>query len=398
MNLRKFFSRRNLLRLAGWLVGLVALILIAWVIVAGPVTVGRVMRYGDTQIDDFEYYPARQLTASDAPFLFADETGAGRVPAEIALGEGAPQPLEDLLAGNDTIAFLVIKDDVILLESYYQDHGPNSLSQVFSVSKSVTATLVGVAIRDGIFASTSERVTDYAPELAASGWDGVTIRDLLTMTSGSDYLENDNPFGIHVILNYTPVLEAKILGFGMQDEPGSVFRYKSGDNAVLALMLSRALAPRTIADYTQEALWAPLGMQHDGLWSLDDEGGLEKTWCCLAASAHDLAKIGRLYLQNGVWEGAQILPPEWAREATTAAIPHESWPEDLRAAELENYGYFWWLLSGDDGEALALGKDGQYIYLNPAANAIIVRLGWSQGELFTSEWVALFRAIAGEIR
>jgi CubicO group peptidase (beta-lactamase class C family) len=135
------------------------------------------------------------------------------------------------------------------------------------------------------------------------------------------------------------------------------------------------------------------------MWTLDHEGdGLEKTWCCLAATARDFAKLGRLYLNDGNWGGRQLLSPEWIRQSTqVGGVPETDWPDDFRAVGWRNYGYQWWLLSEDEGEYMASGKDGQYLYVNPSRNVIILRLGWSTGDLFTSQWISLFRALAHEI-
>lgn len=393
------FSRRTLVWALGILLGIIVLTLVVWVAVAGPVTVFRVIRYGDTTIDDFTHYPSRRLVADDSLFRFDEGADRLRVPAVVELDGGTRTPLDEVLSANDTIAFLVVKDDTILFEEYYQGHTQSSLSQSFSVAKSITAALVGAAIKDEIITSVDQPVTDFVPELAAQGFDVVTLEHLLTMTSGTDYVENDNPFGIHVILNYTPALEREILGFRVVDEPGDQFRYKSGDNALLALSLDRALGSQTITDYTQETLWTPLGMEYDGVWSLDHEGdGLEKTWCCLAATARDFAKLGRLYLRNGDWDGRRIVASEWVRQSTqVGAVPEAEWPSGFEEIGLWNYGYQWWLVSREDGDSLALGKDGQFLYVNPARNVIIVRLGWSTGELPTGQWISLFTYLAHEV-
>jgi CubicO group peptidase (beta-lactamase class C family) len=236
-------SRRNAVRLGGLLVGILLLFLLAWLVIAGPVTVLRITRYGDTNIDDYSHYPGRQLSPGDAPFSFDQTDGEMAISGE-ALGEYGVEPdLNALLEANDTITLLVVRDDPILCERYYQGRTPSSLSQLFSVTKSVTSALVGMAIADGYFEDVDQPITDFIPELAAKGFGDVTIHYLLTMMSGSDYQENDNPFGERVILNFTPQLEERILRTQMGAPPGTVFRYKSGDNALLGLALARTLEP-----------------------------------------------------------------------------------------------------------------------------------------------------------
>ena len=178
---------------------------------------------------------------------------------------------------------------------------------------------------------------------------------------------------------------------------------------MLALILSRALRPETISAYAQRKLWQPLGMEQDALWTLDHAGdGLEKTWCCLAASARDFGRLGLLYLHGGNWHGKQLVPEAWVRASTQVAmIPEQRWPQEYREIGLKNYGYSWWLMEDyqicgrpvvaeDAGSYLGLGKDGQYLYVNPGRGIVIVRLGRSQGSLDTGGWIRLFQAISRE--
>lgn len=311
------------------------------------------------------------------------------------MGAGFQADLSGLLSSSDTIAFLVIKGDAIVYEQYYQGHTVSSLSQVFSVTKSFNAALIGMAIDDGYIRSVDQAVTDFVPELMGRGFERVTLDHLLSMTSGMDYVENDNPFGLHVVFNYTPDLKKMILDFRASAEPGLSFQYKSGDTALLGLALERAVAPRTISEFAQEKMWSPLGMEFDGIWTLDREGGLEKNWCCLALSARDLAKVGRLYLRQGMWEGNRLLSSEWIENSTRkGAVPLDEWPQGFVDIGLWNYGYSWWLVSEEEGDYLALGKDGQFLYVDPLRDVVIVRLGWSSGDISTTRWIELFRSLS----
>jgi CubicO group peptidase (beta-lactamase class C family) len=202
---------------------------------------------------------------------------------------------------------------------------------------------------------------------------------------------------VHVVFNYTSDLEKMILDFRIKDEPGEKFEYKSGDTALLGLILSRALAPKTISDYAQEKLWSPLDLEFHGVWSLDREDGLEKNWCCLALTARDLAKFGRLYLHQGLWDGERLLSEQWIKDSTSKmTVPKVDWAKGLADIGIRNYGYSWWLLSENEGDFLALGKDGQFLYVNPSFNVIIVRYGWSMGGISTRGWIDLFQFLARE--
>lgn len=371
---------------------MVVLTLTIWVVIAGPVTVFRVIKRGDTTVYDYRRFPGRELQPSPDPFRFETYKQDTPVPEVIQLEDFGEIQLDETLESSGTLAFLVIQDNTILSERYLHGHNESAISQVFSTSKSILSILIGAAIQDGLIGSVQDPVTAYIPELANQGFGDVTLEDLLNMKSNLDYFENDNPFGEHVIFNFTDQLEEEILDLTLLETPDEQFRYKSGDNALLGLVLDRALGDRTITQYTQERLWTPLGMQDRGVWGVDRPEGLERTWCCLSMSARDLAKLGRLYLQNGEWDGNQIVPSNWVETSTTGgAYEPDEWPEDL--SHIGNYKYQWWLVS-EDGDYSTLGKDGQYLYMNPQKNLIIVRLGEETGDL---PWLRIFREIAAGI-
>jgi len=389
------------------IVGLIiflCLFILIWIPVSGWDVVYRNLRYGTTRIDDFIHYPGRELSASENPFIFEDATTQTGFPTTIPYGE-EDWMLDKFLESSDTIAFLVLKDGTMRYEKYFQGHTQNSISQAFSASKSITSILIGSAIDDGYIKSVDQVITDFVPELAAAGFDQVPIKDLLYMRSGMAYVENDIPFGIHVKFNYTSHLENAILDLEMRKEYTKEFIYKTGDNALLGLILDRALGDKTITEYTRERLWTPLGMENDGVWTLDHEGdGLEKTWCCLAASARDFAKLGQLYLNRGLWNGQQIISEDWVEQSTTfGAFDSSTWPQRFVDMGLEGYGYQWWLISEETGKFFAWGKDGQFIYVNPTSDVVIVRLGWSMGNpgpgpLGAEDWVSIFTYLAQEMK
>jgi CubicO group peptidase (beta-lactamase class C family) len=390
--MRKSGFQRSIRIILG-ILAVVVLVIFVWMVVAGPVTVYRVITRGDTTIYDYRRFPGRSLSASPNPFHFGIAQQDGIMPGTIRLEDRGDANLEDILASSRTLAFLVIQDDVILYERYLHGHSEAAISQVFSTSKSILSILIGAAIDDGLIGSVEDPVTAYVPELRGSGFEMVTIEDLLNMRSNLDYFENDNPFGEHVIYNFTDRLEQEILGLRLLQTPDEQFRYKSGDNALLGLILDRALDDQTITQYTQERIWNPLGMEDGGVWGVDRPDGLERTWCCLSLSARDLAKFGRLYLHGGNWDGTQIVSSGWVETSTTrGAYQAQEWPEDL--AHIWNYKYQWWLVSAD-GDYSTLGKDGQYLYVHPEKNLIIVRLGEESGDL---SWLQIFREIADEIR
>ena len=374
----------------------VLLILVVWVIIAGPVTVFRVITRGDTTIYDYMRFPGRELHASPSPFPFEIALQDDLIPETVNIEGTGEINLSDALESSGTLAFLVIQDDVIVDERYLNGHGESSISQVFSTSKSITSILVGTAIDDGLIGSVQDPVTVYVPELAEGGFEKVTVESLLNMDSNMDYFENDNPFAEHVIFNFTDHLENEILDLRVLSKPDRQFRYKSGENALLGLILDRVLGERTITQYMQERLWNPLGMEHRGVWGVDRVDGLERTWCCLSISARDLAKLGRLFLDHGNWNGKQILSPNWVEVSTTdGAYTVDEWPLEFAESGLMNYKYQWWLTSENKGPYTTVGKDGQYMYIDPEKDLIMIRLGDGTGDL---RWIRIFQEIAKQIQ
>lgn len=260
---------------------------------------------------------------------------------------------------------------------------------LFSASKSILSLLIGAAIDDGFIASTDTSVTEYVPELAGGGFDLVTIEDLLRMDSSMDYIEDDNPLGPHVRFNYTTDLRSEILDLAVKPEPDPEFRYKSGDNALLGLILERALEGHTVTGYLEERLWHPLGATSAGSWNVDTDDGFERTWCCLAMTARDLARFGQLVLDDGVWQGERLLSHDWLIRSFERGFTAERWPDYFSGSPVANYGFQWWLL--EDGSPLALGKAGQYLYIDPVHDVVIVRLGEDQGDV---SWARLMQEIS----
>jgi CubicO group peptidase (beta-lactamase class C family) len=380
------WRRRILIGISG-IVVLVVIVMLAWSAAIGPDAVRRILLHGTTTVWDHTEYPGRQIAASPDPqpwvVLDPDEV---EIPA-IDI-EGESWHLEDVLQTHDTLAFVVIQDGALAYEWYRDDHGPAVPSTLFSVSKSITSLLVGAAIDDGLVGAVTDSVTAYLPELAESGFDQLTIEDLLRMDSDLDYIESDNPFGVHVEFNYTADLESDILGLRLRDEPDQVFRYKSADNAVLGLLLDRVLGGSSVTNYINTRLLTPMGSEHGGVWSTDDADGLERTWCCLALTARDLARFGQLILNQGIWGDEQLVSPAFLEASFTPAFGADEWPADYEDSLLTSYGYQWWLI-GDEA-IVALGKDGQYLYVNPSHGIAVVRLGESQGGI---GWIDILHQI-----
>ena len=332
--------------------------------------VGRFIIYNFADINDYKKFPARDIENGTIAFKFP-KSEKGKVPREINIKDKS-YPFETYLEKNKTVAFLIIQNDSIQYEKYWRGYNEASIVPSFSMAKSITSILIGCAIDDKLIQSVHEPITNYIPELKKNGFDKVTIENLLQMTSGLKFSEGySNPFGDVATFYYGTNLRKEISKMKLKTEPGKQFEYVSGNAQLLGLVLERALKDKTISSYLEEKIWKPLEMEYKASWSLDrKENGLEKTFCCINARARDYAKIGRLYLNKGKWNDKQIVSENWVAQSTKI---------DTTNGSVWYYQYQWWLPT-KTGDFMAQGILGQYIYVNPEKNLIIVRLGKSEGK------------------
>lgn len=332
--------------------------------------VGRFVIYNFADIHDYKRFPSRTIAKGDTEFHFVP-TDHGKVPRELHV-KGEIYPFEAYLEENKTVAFLIIRNDTIQFEKYWRTYDESSIVPSFSMAKSVLSILIGCAIDDNLIGSVRDPVTRYVPELSEKGFDRVTLEHLLQMTSGLDFKESYvNPFGDAATFYYGTDLRRSIQKMHLKRDPAARFEYVSGGSQLLGLVLERALKGRTLSSYLEEKIWKPLEMEYEATWSLDrKKNGLEKTFCCLNARARDFAKIGRLYLNKGQWNGQRIVSEDWVNRSTQV---------DTTNGSAWYYQYQWWLPTRT-GDFMAQGFLGQYIYVNPQKHLIIVRLGKSEGK------------------
>ncbi|MFP9098505.1 serine hydrolase domain-containing protein [Flavobacterium sp. RHBU_24] len=354
--------------------------LVAILLIASSCKIGRFVYYNFANITDHKIFPARTASNDSVKFTFNDPIKP-KIPRLVTFGD-KEYNFEEYLVKNKTVAFLIIKNDTLLCEKYYRGYNEASVVNSFSMAKSVTSILIGCAIEDGFIQSVEEPVIKYIPELKGNGIEKLSIKNLLQMTSGFEYNESYiNPFGDAATFYYGRNLPKALFNLELKNAPGTLFSYSSGDSQMLGLVLDRALKGKKITEYLQEKLWKPLGMEYDATWSLDrKKDGLEKTFCCLNARARDFAKIGRLYLNKGNWNGKQIVKKEWVEVSTTA---------DTLEGGAHDYKYQWWLEK--DGNYMAQGILGQYIYVVPKKNMIIVRLGENYGN---ANWESIMYSLS----
>lgn len=289
--------------------------------------------------------------------------------------DSLPIETRAVLELNQSVAFLVVKNDSLVYEEYWDHYEPNSLSNSFSVAKSIVGILVGIAADEGKL-NINDPVRKYLPQFNEGKNSALLIHHLLSMSSGLNWDESySSLFSQTTEAYYGKDLRKQMSVLKVEQEPGKVFNYMSCNTEILGLVLEKATG-MSISEYASKKLWTRIQAMHQSYWSLDQEGGMEKAYCCFYADARDFARIGQLMLDSGKWKGTTIVSSSFIREMTT--------PKNLvdeNGAAVNYYGYQCWL-SEINGHPIfyARGILGQYIVVIPDQRMVIVRLGKKRGE------------------
>ncbi|MDA0325950.1 MAG: serine hydrolase [Bacteroidetes bacterium] len=276
---------------------------------------------------------------------------------------------ERLQKYNETygaIAYVIIKNDSIWFENYYDGFDENSKTNSFSMAKSYVSGLMGKAIEEGYIKSLDQPVSDFFPEFSEGLAAKMTVGDLSSMASGTNWDEKYySPLSITTRAYFDDDLEKVILGLKVVNEPGQAYKYSSGDTQLLAMVIEKATGKK-LYDYLTESFWKPLGSENETLWQVDSkEHDLVKAYCCIASNAKDFARFGKLYKDHGKWRGEQLLDSAFVARSITP-----------RFAESPQYGYGFWMQKRDGKSFFMMrGHLGQYVIVEPEDNIIIVRLG-----------------------
>lgn len=335
---------------------------------------------GAEQYENFnrmhEMFPIAVMPASDTPFEF-EEGDRMSLPGSFTY-DGESKDVPTFLAETDTSALLVIRNGATVFEEYWLTGGQNVTWLSMSVAKSFVSSLIGIAVAEGHIGSIDDAITEYVPELVDSAYDGVSIKNILQMSSGArwneDYSDPEsdiNRFGRIFALGGS--LNEFAATLERERTPGTFNLYNSTDTQVLGMLLVNTTG-RTIADFMTEKLWRPLGANSQAYWLLDNEG-MEMAFGGMNATARDYAKIGELYRLGGRLSGQQIVPASWVTASVTPDASHLMPGKDNPASDFDlGYGYQWWIMDGDEGEYAAIGVYNQFVYVNPTRNTVIVKL------------------------
>ena len=318
-------------------------------------------------ISDYEYFDNKEIRSTNPkPWALHKQYNTIQESDE----------LKELNDERKTKSFLVIKNDSILFEKYYDGHKQTDISNSFSVAKSIVTSMMGKAIMEGKIKSLNQPVSDFFEDYNDGIASELTVGDLASMSSGMKWSEK-----YYSVINitsesyFTHDLRSVILRQEIENKPGQAFRYSSGDTQLLAMVIEKATGT-SLSDYLSQKFWSPMGAETLALWQIDSkESGMEKAYCCIAATARDFARFGKLYIDKGKWGDTEILDSSFVELSLKPVFDDSPF-----------YGYGWWLYEYEGKKVFTMnGHQGQFVISFPDENIIIVRQGDFNNEGRVSE-------------
>ena len=345
---------------------LLSILLLVWLF--APAYVRNAIIHGHPNIDDFKIFENR--TVPNAQGIHWQHDSLYNIqkidPAQLSIFDTF-----------GTTAFVVLRDKKIIHEEYWDGASDTTRSNSFSVAKSIVSLLIGCLIDEGKIKSLDQPITDYLPDFKNTNGFNLRIKDLLTMSSGIDWNEGySSLFSPTTKAYYGNHLPDQMIGLSIKSEPGKIFNYQSCNTQLLSMIIEK-ITGKTLSGYASEKLWKPMGAEHPALWSLDRPDGVEKAYCCFNSTATDFARIGQMVLDSGQFNNQQIVSKTYLKQATTPA----KWLKGEDGNPLDYYGYQFWMLTYKEHKVVyARGILGQYIFIIPSLNAVVVHLGTNRSK------------------
>jgi len=313
-------------------------------------------------IDDFPKFENRIVVSSHAqPWSKHKNYNAIRPTAD----------QQELIKSWNTTAFLLIKNGKLFYENYAGDYSETSLTNSFSMAKSFTSLAIGAAIKEGKIKGVDQKVGDFLPEFKSGEKAKISIKDLLTMSSGIDFGESyGDPFGFMAKVYYGSNLYDLTVNKPVIYPTGELWKYQGGNSLLLSFILKEATG-ESLSDYFSNHFWKPMGASENALWSVNEKDGLERAYCCFYSNARDFARVGQLILDSGTWKGQELISKEYFMASFKPVnIKDES------DKVIDYYGYQWWMGDYENEKFYyARGIQGQYIVAIPGWQTVFVRLG-----------------------
>ena len=346
-----------------------------------------------------EIFPTRRIATAPTPSML----GSVAMPPLRYQFNGASYSIADFVKRTNTTGLLILKDDKIAFEGYYEGADQQDLFMSFSAGKSFVSTLVGIALGEGKIRSVNDPIMQYLPELKGSAYETATIKQVLQMASGTSYTEEyeDKNSDIATFAAIVSRSQGGLYDFARSfkpvEKPGQHFYYATTNTEVLGELVARATG-RPLAEYMSEKLWRPLGAEAPARWILDQPGsvGREMAGGGLQVRLRDYGRFGMLFAHDGNVQGRRVLPAGWVEQATRPADPYVQYGK-LQPDYPLGYGYQWWCLPGEHRAFSALGIHGQFVLVDPVAHVVVVKLSswkraWEDDK--EAETYAFFAAVA----
>ncbi|WP_066316215.1 serine hydrolase [Bacillus sp. FJAT-29814] len=384
------------------IISLICSILLVFVssIKFSPQYVFRTIVNGNSDVMDYKVFPERIIQKSSQPYTYQyDLVGSLKtMPIDYDFsGKSRKKPLDTFLKDTDTTSFIIVHDDKVVLEEYDNGYDKDTVNTSFSMAKSIDSLLIGMAIEDGYIKSEKQSIADYIIEFKGTNMEKITIEDLLLMRSDISYEEGKIWFGDDAKTYYTPDLRHLALTHHhLTTKYNGKFHYNNYHPLLLGIILERS-SGKHVAEYFEQKVWDKIGAEHNASWSLDSKiTGFEKMESGINFKAIDFVKIGSMLLHGGTWNGQHILNEKWIKLSTLSDFPLNN--EEYKGSFLENsnigYKYMWYSTLNNKGglDFFAMGKYGQFLYMSPENNIVILRTGKSQGNV--DSWPAIFKEIS----
>ncbi len=352
-----------------------------------------------------EFFPtSTPIKASENPHIFKKRDDF-YMPELYEFG-GEKKSIQEAIDYFNTDGLMILKDGEVLYENYWNKNKENSRHIIWSVSKSFLSALVGIALDEGLIDDINDPIIKYLKDFEGTGYEGVSIKNLLQMSSGiafnEDYGDPDSDINRYARVTATGTSQrefAKTLKNSR--EPGTYNHYISLDSQMLGMLVAE-VTNMTVKEYLYEKIWSQIGMQDDAFY-LTDKQEVEMSLGGLNVTLRDMAKFGQLYLNKGNWNGKQVVPAEWVSNSTVPLGKHvQPNAGDQFTSDAWGYGYQWWIPGPGVSDYTAHGIYNQFIYVNPESGVVIAKtssnFNFIEERQYTKDaHIAIFRAIAKSI-
>lgn len=338
----------------------------------------RVLKYRTPNAETYKIFPQEISHKSDSAFHFisAVKQRNDLDTFHVLDGDNHSIPLKTYLKNGQVNVFIVIRNDSILYERYDKGYSDSTLTSIFSGAKSMISIAIGEALADRSIKSLNDKVTKYIPELKSNpAFEQITLKNLLDMKSGLEFQDALGGivkafFSDEAKYYYTDDMKAQLMKVKLVNKPGTVWVYKSIDPILLGWVLKKATG-KSVAQYFEASIWKKIGAEYNATWGLDQINGLTNTASRFQVTAIDFAKIGRLYLNKGRFNGKQVIPEDWVDQSVNIGAEK---PASAKGWQKSAHHYLWWIpQEGDKGDYAAEGMLGQRLYVDPKTNTIIVQ-------------------------